>query len=282
MYFRSQLFRFWGKFLTPYLRVLIPLVFLNMIPGVLLSIRPLVLAPVLGAVLPSDVEPVSSIKDLTLDNLGATLQGLIAGSGNNLMTAFLISGLLYLALTLCIALIGGSVTLWSMSVRLRILKDMIVALHEQLLGLHLAYFFKQKTGNLISRFTNDLTKTSGSLEIIFSGLMKSFMQLFVYTLILLRSDCILTLQVLLVGSLHILISRGLGGRVKRLTKAAYDGLASLVASLQESFQNIRIIKSFTAEGFDTRKITNESEKVRKNHFDFMFARYLEEPIRLFA
>ena len=282
MYFRSQLFRFWGRFLTPYLRVLIPLIFLNMIPGVLLSIRPLVLAPVLGTVLPSDSKPASSMNDLSLDNLGATLQGLIVDPGNDFMMAFLISGGLYLIITLSISLISGSVTLWSMSVRLRILKDMIIALHEHLLGLHLAYFFKQKTGSLISRFTNDLTKTSGSLEIIFSGLMKSSIQLLVYTLILLRSDSVLTLQVLVVGSLHIFISRGLGGRVKRLTTVAYDGLASLVASLQETFQNIRIIKSFTAEGFDTGKITNESENVRRNHFDFMFARYLEEPIRLFA
>ncbi|KJS01675.1 MAG: hypothetical protein VR65_07955 [Desulfobulbaceae bacterium BRH_c16a] len=281
-FIRSPLFLFWGRFLKPYLPFLIPLIFLNMVPGFLLSIRPLVLAPVLGKVLPSDIGPANSIKDLTLDNLGATIQSIIVGPSNTLMSAFMISGLLYLLLTLSISLISGSVTLWSLSIRLRILKDMIIALQVHLLGLHLAYFIKEKTGSLISRFTNDLTKTSGSLEIIFSGLMKSSIQLLVYTLILLRSDAILTFQVLLVGSIHIVISRGLGKRVKRLTTVAYDGLASLVASLQETFQNIRIIKSFVAEDFDTRKITNESEKVRKNHFDFMFARYLEEPIRLFA
>lgn len=280
--FRSQIFRFWKRFLKPYLPVLIPLIFLNMIPGALLSVRPLVLAPVLGTVLPSDVQPASSVTEVTLDNLGATLQHIITGSGGNLANAFIISGSLYLIMTLVVSLISGSVTLWSMAVRLRILKDMIIALHRHLLGLHLAYFFRQKTGSLISRFTNDLAKTSGSLEIVFSGLMKSSIQLLVYTIILLRSDTLLTFQVLLVGSVHILISRGLGGRVKRLTAAAYDGLASLVASLQETFQNIRIIKSFVAENFDAGKVARESERVRKNHFDFMFARYLEEPIRLFA
>lgn len=253
-----------------------------MIPGALLSVRPLVLSPVLGTVLPSDVQPASSVTEVTLDNLGATLQHIITGSGGNLANAFIISGSLYLIMTLVVSLISGSVTLWSMAVRLRILKDMIIALHRHLLGLHLAYFFRQKTGSLISRFTNDLAKTSGSLEIVFSGLMKSSIQLLVYTIILLRSDTLLTFQVLLVGSVHILISRGLGGRVKRLTAAAYDGLASLVASLQETFQNIRIIKSFVAENFDAGKVARESERVRKNHFDFMFARYLEEPIRLFA
>ena len=279
---RPGLFQFWRRFLAPYFPVLIPLIFLNMAPGALLSLRPLVLAPVLGTVMPGDIQPAESLSDITLDNLGATLQNLIAGTGNNLVTAFLFSGSMYLGLTLVVSLVSGAVTLWSMSVRLRILKDLIIALHEHLISLHLAFFFKQKTGDLVSRFTNDLAKTSGSLETVFSGLMKSSVQLLIYTIILLRSDPVLTIQVLLVGSLHILVSHGLGNRVKRSTAASYEGLASLVASLQETFQNIRVIKSFNAERFDARKIAEESEKVRKSHFDFMFARYLEEPIRLLA
>ena len=282
MIVRQEIFHFWRRFLAPYLPALVPLVFLNMIPGALLSVRPLVLAPVLGTLLPGDIKPAASLTEITLDNLGATLQHIITGTGNDLSNAFIISGCLYLVLTIAVSLTSGLVTLWSMAVRLKILKDLIVALHEHLLGLHLSFFFKQKTGDLVSRFTNDLTKTSGSLEVVFSGLMKSTIQLLIYTIILLRTDPLLTFQVLSIGTLHILVSQGLGNRVKRLTAASYEGLASLVASLQETFQNIRIIKSFVAERFDAEKIGEESEKVRKNHFDFMFARYLEDPIRLVA
>lgn len=278
----GQLFVFWKQFLVPYIKVLVPLLFLNMLPGFLLSVRPLVLAPVLGKVFTSDIQPARAMSEITLDNLGATLQFFVGDPNNDLAMAFLISGCLYLVITLAISLIGGSVTLWSMAVRLRILKDMMIALHGHLLNLPLAYFLGQKSGSLISRFSTDLTKTSASLETIFSGLVKSFVQLVIFAFILLRSDPLLTGQVLLVGSLHMLISYALGGKVKRLTAVSYDGLASMVAALQETFQNIRIIKSFSAEAFDSMKIERESDSVRRKHFAFMSARYLEEPIRLFA
>jgi len=280
--FLKQLVMFWRRFLTPYIPILLPLIFFNMLPGFLLSVRPLVLAPVLGQVLPGDIQPAHSLGGITLDNLGATLQSFVGDPTSNLATAFLISGILYLGITLAISIIGGSVALWSMAVRLRILKDMMIALHGHLLSLPLSYFIKQKSGSLISRFSTDLTKTSASLETIFSGLMRSSVQLLIYTTILFRADSLMTIQVLIVGSLHILISHGLGGRVRRLTAVAYDGLASLVAALQETFQNIRIIKSFSIEEFDEKKIEIETDHVRRKHFSFMSARYLEEPVRLFA
>lgn len=280
--FLPEILRFWKRFLAPYLPVLIPLIFFNMIPGVLLSMRPLVLAPVLGTVLSGDIKPAASLAEISLDNLGASLQELITGTDNDLANAFIISAALYLVISLAISVISGTVTLWSMSVRLKIFKDLIITLHEHLLNLSLAFFSKQKTGDLVSRFTNDIAKTSGSLEIVFSGLMKSLVQLLVYAFILLRSDPLLTFQILVVGSIHLIVTRILGGRVKYLTSKSYDGLASLVASLQETFQNIRLIKSFSAEDFDGDKIKHQSERVRKNHYDFMFSRYMEDPIRIFA
>ncbi len=275
----SKTVRFLGAFLRPYSWILIAMIFLNMTPGFLLGLRPLVLAPALGNVLPSDSTPAQSFRELSLDNLGCTLQQVVAGQKDDMASAFFLSGMLYFILTALIVLVGGLVTTWSMSIRLRIQQDMIVFFHKHLLGLHLGFFLRQKTGELISRFTTDLPKTALAIETVFSGVVNSFIQLLVYGLIMLRTDVTLTVQLLLVGSLHVAVTHLLGNKLNRYTKNAYDVLASLTSSLQETFQNIRVIKSFSAEEFDAAKIRKNAADVRHKHFRYALTRYIENPIR---
>lgn len=255
------------------------MIFLNMAPGFLLGLRPLVLAPALGNVLPSDSTPAKSFHDLSLDNLGSTLQQVVIGQHGDIASAFVLSGMLYFLLTVLISLVGGVVTIWSMSIRLRIQQDMIVFFHRHLLSLHLGFFLQQKTGELISRFSTDLPKTALAIETVFSGVVNSSIQLLVYGLIMLRTDVTLTVQLLLVGSLHVAVTHVLGNRLNRYTKTAYDVLASLTSGLQETFQNIRVIKSFSAEEFDALKIGRTASDVRHKHFRYSLTRYIENPIR---
>jgi subfamily B ATP-binding cassette protein MsbA len=56
----------------------------------------------------------------------------------------------------------------------------------------------------------------------------------------------------------------------------------MTAALQESLQNIRVTKCFSAEGFDQTRLETEANSVRDSLFQFRIARYIEEPLRLVA
>jgi len=56
----------------------------------------------------------------------------------------------------------------------------------------------------------------------------------------------------------------------------------MTAVLQETFQNIRVIKSFAAEAEDERRIGKATDQVQRNLFHFRIARYAEEPVRFVA
>jgi subfamily B ATP-binding cassette protein MsbA len=238
------------------------------------------LAPALGRIFPGDTEPAESLREVTLDNLGPSLQNWMKMEGGDLGTTFFLSGSLYLLLTILVALTGSVASILSFAVRMRILKNMINALHKHIINLHLGFFTRRRTGDLVSRFSTDLTVTAKSMEAVVRGMIQSSVQIVVYMFVLMHTDAFLSVQILVVGCLHLVITRVLGGWVKHRTMRAYDGLAGLIAVLQESFQAIRVIKSFSAETHDSKRVEEEAESVRKNFFGFMVSRYAEEPIRI--
>lgn len=268
------------RFLRPYSVMIVVLALANLFPGFLLGLRPLVLAPALGKVLPSEVPPAESIRDITLDNVGPTLQNWIGAAGENLGAVFLLAALSYLFLTVIVALTSGLVNISALAVRMRMYKDMIASLHGHMLGLHLGFFTHKKTGELVSRFTLDLAKTATSIDMVAMGLIQSASQIAICAFILLRTEPALSSVVLLTGSVHFMTTRLLGGWVRRRTAVAYSGQAELSAALQESFQNIHVIKSFAAEGYDAERVGGAAEYLRKNFFRYMLSQYLEQPIRL--
>ena len=144
------------RFLRPYYVVLGLLVFLYMIPGVLLGIRPLVLAPALGTVVPGNMVPARRFVDLTLDNIGPTILNWIGASQNDMAATFFWSALLYILLTIGIAGINTIANLVSISIRMDLLEDMINDLHRHLMQMPLVYFVRRKSSKLVSRFTQDL------------------------------------------------------------------------------------------------------------------------------
>lgn len=280
LYDLKQIFRFFHRFLHHYYITILFLVMLNMLPGFLLGIRPLVLAPALGKVFSNETPAANSWSEITLDNMGATLMAWTGGQSDDLASTFFWSALLYMIMTICVAVTSAAANLWSIATRLKILEDMINALHQHLMRLPLQFFLRHKTGDLVSRFSTDLTTTASSMEAVVRGCIQSAAQAAIYLVILFRSDSLLSLQVLLIGSLHLLVTRVLGNWVKRRTSVAYDGLAGLTAALQESFQGVRVVKSFAAEAYDSQRVANEAEQVKRNVFRFRVARYTEDPIRL--
>jgi subfamily B ATP-binding cassette protein MsbA len=267
------------RFLRPYYAIVIFLGLMNMIPGVLLGLRPLLLSPALGQILPSNVKPAANVWDVTLDNVGPTMQRWLS-DGGGIKNIFLWVAVLYLIVTVVSAVVAAFVNTAALKVRLRIFKNMVTALHGHLINLDLAFFVRQKSGELVSRFSMDTAKTAASLDTAIMKMVQSSTQGVICGYLLFRTDMFLAGFILMIGGLHFLTTQLLGGWVKRRTALAYNGQAELSAALQESFQSVAVIKSFVAEVQEKLRINKAAEHLRSAFFRYMVTRYVEEPIRL--
>jgi ATP-binding cassette, subfamily B, bacterial MsbA len=275
--FVSALFK---RFLRPYWKVIFFLTVINIILGFFLTLRPLVIAPALDAFVGKKAKAAEQLSDLTLNNLGATLiQTLHLNLENILDIGFLVAGL-FVLFSICIAGLNFSSLVLTTRTRSMISRDMMVALHEHMLTLPLAFFQKRRAGELLSRLTNDVSKTAAFLDSIIKGLLQSLAQVTISLYILFRTDTLFTFTLMGLGSIHMLVTRMLGEKVKRKAQGVTDKMGILNANLFESFLGIRLIKSFAAEKFDSEKINSAATKYRQFETRYLITKRIEEPLRI--
>jgi ABC-type multidrug transport system fused ATPase/permease subunit len=267
-------------FVRPYVPILGLLGLMSLVPGCIMGLRPLVLAPALGAVLSSTATPAEGFADLTLDNVGVTLQQWVANADSMPGGIIAVCALTYVFLTLIAAVLLATVQTSTLAVRLRLYRDMIGGLHHHVLRLSLTFFRNAKTGELVSRFANDLNKVSVSLDAIAMGAIQCVTQITVGALILFRTNVRLTILILLVGSIHFVLTHFLGDWVRVRTRAAFGARATFSAALFESFQSILVIKSFAAERYGEKRVTAAAEDLRHKVFRSSFCTYIEDPARI--
>jgi ATP-binding cassette, subfamily B, multidrug efflux pump len=123
-------------------------------------------------------------------------------------------------------------------------------LFEHLEKLPMAFYQKNKTGELMSRVTNDLS----NVRMLFGpGIMYTANTIIVATfavLLMLHINWKLTLLALLPLPAVSLSVRHFGKRIHDLTEESQSKLADLSARVQESMAGIRVVKAFVQEDYE--------------------------------
>src|SRR5262245_31612296 len=113
--------------------------------------------------------------------------------------------------------------------------------------LPVSFYQKNKTGDLMSRATNDLSNVR---MLVGPGIMYTANTIIVAglaVLLMLRVNWQLTLLALLPAPFVSLSVRHFGKRIHDLTEQSQGKLADLSARVQESFAGIRVVKAFVQE-----------------------------------
>ena len=143
---------------------------------------------------------------------------------------------------------------------------------EHLLPQPLSFFENKKSGDLISRITNDITTTQGAINILFSHVLLQPMKLFFglglsfyfswqLTLISFSLFPLITLPVLFFGK-----------KVKRHGKSSLKFLADLTDTLREMFSGIRIVKAYNMEKQEVDEIHCINQRFFKKRIRASMAR----------
>jgi len=128
-----------------------------------------------------------------------------------------------------------------------VLADLRMSVFDRLSSLSLSYFSGQRTGELISRLTNDIAQTKAALKIIFGKLILEPLMVVVFFLVALWASPHLTLIVLIGLPLLTLIMGRYGRRIRRYATKTLEKLADVTDSVTQVLNGIRVVKSFNME-----------------------------------
>ena len=247
------------------------------------AIQPLLLAPALDAALVSGTAPARSIGELTLNNLGPTLMALVGvHSGQDRFHVVVVAASLYVG-----AVVLGSslsfVALQSMRwIRTAVANDLQSALYRHMLSLSMPFFVAQRAGELANRFIYDVVATATAFDPLMKAVFESALQILLYGWVLFRTDAGLAVAVAAVAMLHLLITRVLQAQIRRRTADSFDAYGQIGSFVQETLVGIRVVKSFSAEDFEQRRLERILERLQGIVLRFGFYANSEQPLREIA
>lgn len=268
------------RFIAPYWKYSLALIGLSILAATLHSVQPLVLAPAMDASVQVRAAPARTLGEISLNNVGSTLLAAL-GLGSEARGMWLIGAvaILYAALAGVTALLEFGSFMLSARIGSAAYGDLQVGLFRHLMGLSMAYFVRQKTGELVSRFVGDAGETMTSLDLALRQGLQAGVQIAFYSILLFRTAPRLALMTLAVSLLHLGITRLLRDRIRRRTSDRFDALAEVGSVIQESLLSIRVIKSFAAELFEGTRFARTASDLQRLTMKYSVYKHAEAPLR---
>ncbi|MFH1313594.1 MAG: ABC transporter ATP-binding protein [Candidatus Eisenbacteria bacterium] len=141
----------------------------------------------------------------------------------------------------------------SASLEQRVIRDVRNNLYAHLHRLTLSFFHASRTGQVISRVTNDVTLIRMSLSAGFLGAMRDLLFVAVYASIVILISWRLALVAFLVIPPITFGVTKIGHKLRRYSTKAQEKMADITSVLQETISGIRVVKAFGMEDFETSK-----------------------------
>lgn len=163
-------------------------------------------------------------------------------------------------------------------IKVDVVKNMRVDLFSRVSNLHIGYFNDQRKGDLMSRFTNDVSEVEGSVNNSLKSVLKEPITIIVYLSVMFYLNYKLTLFTLillpLMGGLVAEIIR----RLKKKARQSQEAMGRIVNILDETFGGMRVIKAFNARNFVINKIDTETSFHRKVNLSIAKKNELSSPL----
>jgi ABC-type multidrug transport system fused ATPase/permease subunit len=247
---------------------------------VLTAAFPVLMAPILDLALGRIGTPPARVSGLTLSNLGAAFFAWIGVSAVD--DRFRAIVLLCLAYVVAGALKGWldfanyMLALW---IRMRAGTALQADLFRHILTLSMGFFTRHRTGELVSRLSNDTLGATAGLETIVGTLFSAPLLILFYGYLLASASPRLVGAALLAVILHYAVTRGIRGPVRRFMADQFSLMAELAARFQETLLSIRTVKSFGAEIFEQRRLSSLLGEVVRVNVKRSAQKHIEEPAR---
>ncbi len=236
---------------------------------------------VFDAIFPS--EGAKTIQQLGDSHLPPLLRDLLVDAFNNIRVDAKSPAMFAIIATVPAAMVlrglGAYLNLYTMCwLGATVVHDLRVKIFAHLQRLSLDFFGSARTGDLLSRLTNDTVAIQNTVATGFSTIAKEpFAVVFLvgYLLILQRR---LTLVALVVFPLVVLPVIIYGRKMRKAWKAAQVHTAELSDVMQETFTGSRVVKAYNLEGVVSDRFAATSRKITNQYMRYIRASELPGPV----
>jgi len=161
---------------------------------------------------------------------------------------------------------------------LRIVTDLQKAMFGRLLESDMARMGREATGQLVSRFTNDVNAIRNGLSRSISTTARDAVQLVGLIGVMIWLDPVLSLVVLVVYPIAAIPIMKIGQRMRKVSKRTQEQMGDMSALLMESLAGARIIKTYGLEDYDEKRAGDSFEHNRKLRAKAVTAKALLDPL----
>jgi subfamily B ATP-binding cassette protein MsbA len=142
----------------------------------------------------------------------------------------------------------------------RVMADLRLRLFEHLQSLSLSFFNEHRTGELVSRLTNDVSTVRALVTSDISTAIGQVLTFIGALILIIVTDWRLTLFMFALIPIVMLVAIVFGRQVRQLASAVQDQLASATTVLEESIGGVRVVQSFTRERYEIGRFRDNIEK----------------------
>jgi ATP-binding cassette, subfamily B, bacterial MsbA len=162
-----------------------------------------------------------------------------------------------------------------------VVKNMRMEIFDRVSRMHIGFFNDQRKGDLISRFTNDISEVEGAVVNGLKSVFKEPITLIVFITALFIISVKLTLFTLVILPITGAVISEIIRRLKKKAKLSQEAMGRIVNILDETFSSMRVVSAFNARDFIYRKIDKETSHHRKVNLSISRKNELASPISEF-
>ena len=140
---------------------------------------------------------------------------------------------------------------------LRRLRDKMLS---SLFNMDMEYFIKQRSGELISRITNDINRIRSVVANMVPELLRESLTVLALTCVVIYQSPKLALYFLVIMPLSLYPLSLLAKKMKKISKKSQEKISDITSHLTEIFNNIEIIKSNVSEEKEFNRFKNHNKK----------------------
>ena len=141
----------------------------------------------------------------------------------------------------------------------RVIADFRKILFRHIQTLSMSFFVKRRTGEIMSRMTNDVTTVEGIITDLPATALQQSIRLFGGIIIIVYMNWKLTFLILALAPVLVLFARTFGRKLKKLSTEIQDKLAVSTTILEENLTCIQVVKSFVREELEDKRFSSAIE-----------------------
>ncbi len=142
----------------------------------------------------------------------------------------------------------------------RVMIELRLNLFQHLQKLSLSFYNERRTGELVSRATNDVSTVRSLVTSDISTAISQVITFFGALILILITDWHLTLFMLALVPLVVIVAILFGRRLRKISSAVQDQLADATTVLEEAIGGVRVVQSFTREDYEIGRYRGSIER----------------------